>query len=337
MRLRSSAIETPLCIVESDLVPIGNLSRRLSHVRHRRVSRALPCHRADNGSQTIARAVARVYDPAQELVSSGGMRSMDSGQVVRPAPAPLLPAASAPLWSVRLVDGFALSCDGRPIRMPISAQRLVAFLSLVDRPVPRPRVAGTLWPDTTDGRAMGNLRSVLWRLRRTGDGVISDADGLLALAARVAVDAHDLVALARSVVDGRGPGPDSLEALAQSGGLLPDWSDDWVLAERERFRQLRLHALETACGRLVRAGEFGQAVEVCLAAVAEEPLRESAQRQLINLYLAEGNRIDALRQYESFRLLIGEELGIEPSQETKELVGSLGTGKIPARAALGVS
>jgi DNA-binding SARP family transcriptional activator len=225
--------------------------------------------------------------------------------------------------SVRLIDGFGLSCDGRPIRLPISAQRLVAFLALVDRPLPRSRVAGTLWPDTTDGRAMGNLRSVLWRLRRTGDGVISDTDGLLSLAARVAVDVNDLVGLARRVFEGRGPDPDSLAALAHSGSLLPDWSDDWVLVERERFRQLRLHALETACGRLVQAGEFGQAVEVCLAAVAEEPLRESAQRQLINLYLAEGNRIDAVRQYEAFRLLIGEELGIEPSRETKELVAAL--------------
>src|SRR5262245_6356484 len=64
----------------------------------------------------------------QELVSSGGMRSMDSRQVVRPAPAQLRPATAAPSWSVRLVDGFALSCDGRLVRLPISAQRLVAFL-----------------------------------------------------------------------------------------------------------------------------------------------------------------------------------------------------------------
>lgn len=247
---------------------------------------------------------------------------MVSGQIVRPASVVVRPA-STPSWSVRLVDGFALSSDGRSIRLPISAQRLVAFLALVDRPIPRSRVAGTLWPDTSDGRAMGNLRSVLWRLRRSGDGVVSDSDGLLTLAASVAVDVHDLVALARRVFDGRGASPDSLAALAHTGSLLPDWSDDWVLAERERFRQLRLHALETACGRLVRAGDFGQAVEVCLAAVADEPLRESAQRELINLYLAEGNRIDALRQYEAFRLLIGEELGIEPSRETSELVGAL--------------
>jgi DNA-binding SARP family transcriptional activator len=252
------------------------------------------------------------------------MLSMVSGQIVRPAPVPVRPA-SAPLlsWSVRLVDGFALSCDGRPIQLPISAQRLVAFLALVDRPIPRSRVAGTLWPDTTDGRAMGNLRSVLWRLRRSGDGVVSSTDGVLALAPRVAVDVGDLMGLARLVFDARGPVPDSLAALTHTGSLLPDWSDDWVLAERERFRQLRLHALETACGRLVRAGEFGQAVEVCLAAVADEPLRESAQRELISLYLAEGNRIDALRQYEAFRLLIGEELGIEPSRETRERVETL--------------
>jgi DNA-binding SARP family transcriptional activator len=250
---------------------------------------------------------------------------MESGPDIRPAPAPLRPLPSTISWSIRLVDGFTLSSDGRPVRLPISAQRLVAFLALVDHPLPRSRVAGTLWPDTTDGRAMGNLRSVLWRLRRVADGVVADGDGQLSLAGGVDVDGRALAEVARAVVAGGSlilaVDAPALAELARAGELLPDWSDDWVLVERERFRQLRLHALETACGQLVRAGEFGQAVEVCLAAVAEEPLRESAQRQLIKFYLAEGNRVDAVRQYESFRRLIGEELGVEPSRETRDLVG----------------
>ena len=179
---------------------------------------------------------------------------------------------------------------------------------------------------------MGNLRSVLWRLRRSGDGVVAD-DGRSARARRARRRRRPRpggarparVRLARS-----GAGLARLR-WRTPGSLLPDWSDDWVLAERERFRQLRLHALETACGRLVRAGDFGQAVEVCLAAVADEPLRESAQRELINLYLAEGNRIDALRQYEAFRLLIGEELGIEPSRETTRSVAALRSQTLDAR------
>src|SRR5437867_4028183 len=63
--------------------------------------------------------------------------------------------------------------------------------------------------------------------------------------------------------------------------LLPDWYDDWVALERERLRQLRVHALEQLCDRLLVAERFGEATEAALAASRTEPLRESPQRLLI--------------------------------------------------------
>jgi hypothetical protein len=42
--------------------------------------------------------------------------------------------------------------------------------------------------------------------------------------------------------------------------LLPDWTEDWVLMERERYHQLRLRALEALCRRLTLKGRCGQAV-----------------------------------------------------------------------------
>lgn len=251
-----------------------------------------------------------------------GVWQVQSGVRVHTAAVPGRQPPATRAWSVRLIGGFALERDQQLIRVPVSAQRLVAFVALQDRPSLRSRVAGTLWPETTDGRAIGNLRSVLWRLRRGGDRVIADPGGHLTLAADAIVDVHILSSLARRVIDDQlPPKPTEVDPLSQAGDLLPDWSDDWVLVERERFRQLRLHALESACAQLVRAGQFGQAVEVCLAAVADDPLRESAQRQLIKLHLAEGNYIEALRQYQAFRQILNDELGVEPSRQIRELVG----------------
>lgn len=251
---------------------------------------------------------------------------MEWGASAHAAADPLRPSSSTMPFSLRLVGGFSLERDRQPIPLPISAQRLVAYVALQDRPSLRSHVAGTLWPDSNDARAMGNLRSVLWRLRRGGHGVIADRGGQLALAADVLVDVRALADLARRILDEQTTVElGTMAPLSHPGDLLPDWSDDWVPVERERFHQLRLHALESACGQLVHARLFGQAVDVCLAAVAEEPLRESAQRQLIGLYLAEGNRVDAIRQYEVFRRMLTEELGIEPSREIRELVGSFGS------------
>jgi DNA-binding SARP family transcriptional activator len=109
-----------------------------------------------------------------------------------------------------------------------------------------------------------------------------------------------------------------------SGDLLPDWYDDWLLVERERFRQLRLHALERLSELLVRDGRVAEAVDAGLQAVAGEPLRESAQRALIVAYLAEGNRAAAVRQYDDYRLKLRRDLDIEPGPELAELLAKSG-------------
>jgi DNA-binding SARP family transcriptional activator len=101
--------------------------------------------------------------------------------------------------------------------------------------------------------------------------------------------------------------------------LLVGWYDDWVLLERERLRQLRLHALEVLSGQLLAAGNGPAAVEAALAAVAVEPLRESAHRAVIRAHLAEGNRAEALRQRDQLRHLLRLELGVKPSRLVTDL------------------
>lgn len=109
-----------------------------------------------------------------------------------------------------------------------------------------------------------------------------------------------------------------------NGDLLPDWYDDWLLVERERFRQLRLHALERLSELLVRSGSLAEAVDAGLQAVAGEPLRESAQRALIVAYLAEGNRAAAFRQYDDYKLRLRRELDLEPGPALAELLARSG-------------
>ncbi len=82
---------------------------------------------------------------------------------------------------------------------------------------------------------------------------------------------------------------DGLEDSDLHGDLLPDWYDDWVLVERERLRQLRLHALERLAERAIGEARYGQAIDIALTAIQADPLRESAHRMLIRAHAAEGN------------------------------------------------
>jgi DNA-binding SARP family transcriptional activator len=224
-----------------------------------------------------------------------------------------------------LLDTFELTCDGEPVQLQQSAQRLLSFLALHPRPVQRAYIAGALWPDTPEDRAQASLRSALWRLRRPGRPVLQCAEGRLALDADVEVDAHELVALAHAVLDGSHDPLASAAAdlVALSGDLLPDYYDDWVIVEREHVRQLRLHALEVLCHALIEAGRYAAASEAALAVIATDPLRESAHRALIRVHLAEGNLAEALRQYAFFRRRYEQELGLAPSREMEQLIDAV--------------
>lgn len=226
-----------------------------------------------------------------------------------------------------LLDAFELTCDGVDVRLPLSAQRLLAFLALHPRPLLRGYIAGGLWPDTSEERAHASLRSALWRLRRPGRPLTQARDGRLGLDTAVAIDVRELGELAHRVLarDGAGDTPSDAasDLIGLSGDLLPDWYDDWVLVEREHLRQLRLHALEALCNRLLAAGRYAEAAEAALAVIATDPLRESAHRGLIRVHLAEGNIGEALRQYAFFRRLSAQLLGLDPSPEMEQLIGAV--------------
>ena len=229
-----------------------------------------------------------------------------------------------------LLGAFELTWDGELVSLPVPAQRLLGFVALQERPVLRTYVAETLWLESSQERACGSLRSALWRLRRPEHELVDVTSGRLRLAAGVVVDVRVLVAWARSVLDAPEGVGNVLPGVSAVGDLvlddlLPDWYEDWLMVERERLRELRVRALERVCERLTAIGSFGEAIEAGLAAVNAEPLRESAHRCLIGVYLAEGNQAEALRAYGVYRDLLRNQLGLEPSARMEELVrGVLG-------------
>jgi DNA-binding SARP family transcriptional activator len=180
-----------------------------------------------------------------------------------------------------------------------------------------------LWPEVSEERGAANLRSALWRVREPLEALIVAEGGTLRLSKDVDVDLREASALARSIAAGAGaPRWGAEERRALSGDVLPDWYEDWVVLEQEHFRQLRLHALEALSGRLAAGGAFGAAVEAAQIAVAGESLRESAHRALICAHLAEGNRGLALRQLQTYRRVLWNELAVRPSPMLEGLIRS---------------
>ena len=118
-------------------------------------------------------------------------------------------------------------------------------------------------------------------------------------------------------------GEDGPDWRILSGDLLPDWHDDWLLIERARYRDLGLQGLEALSEHWLAVGKPGRALEVALAAVSREPLRESAHRLVVRAHVSCGNWFQAIRQYRLYRHLVGTQLGLFPSGHMEDLVRGL--------------
>ncbi|MFC9392628.1 BTAD domain-containing putative transcriptional regulator [Streptomyces sp. NPDC057027] len=215
---------------------------------------------------------------------------------------------------MRLLGRFRLEYDAAPVELCGNAQRLLAFVGVHGR-VGRSVLAGALWPDVPEERARGSLRTTLWKLPRGDRPLLRCTRETMDLADAVDVDAHALADTALKVLHSRDPLPDprGLLDLLVGADLLPDWDDEWIVLEREWLRQLRLLALDALSERLARQGRPALALEVALASVGMEPLRESAHRAVVSAHLAGGNVTEAVRRYDTFRGLLRRELGAEPS------------------------
>ena len=240
---------------------------------------------------------------------TGALRADNDRFIARPA--------------VRLMGGFSVSGGEGLVDLPADARRLVAFLALRRERVPRAFIAGTLWIEGSQDRAFGNLRSALWRLGRVAGRLVDGDTQTLCLSSDATIDIDAVVQAGTQICsdDPEVSSPDCDPEIF-TRELLPGWYDEWAIVERERMRQLCLHALEAMAGRLSMRARYAPALQVALAAIRLDPLRESAHRCLIRIHLAEGNSSEAIRSYHEYRERIASDLGIEPSPQLCDLLRS---------------
>jgi DNA-binding SARP family transcriptional activator len=223
-----------------------------------------------------------------------------------------------------LLGGFSVQDPhgtGR-LNLPHQAQRLIAVLAVAGI-TSRAWVAGTLWPDTTEDRAHSSLRTAIWQVSRASGNILRKPGTELGLADDTDIDIRALQRAARAALDDDALSGGQIEMLRGAPDLLPGWYEDWVLFERESLAQQRLHALERLSTQRLTQGRYADALALAMAAVATEPLRDSAHRLVVQCHLREGNAVHALRHFNGYRDLLHRELGIPPSPQMQQLIKPL--------------
>ncbi|AUI52878.1 DNA-binding transcriptional activator of the SARP family [Arthrobacter crystallopoietes] len=207
--------------------------------------------------------------------------------------------------------------------MALRQQRLLAVLALLGGQ-PRSSLAALLWPDSTDAQAAGSLRESIFLVNPQVPALLSQTARLVGLKEDVGVDVRQIKVRAARLEEE--PDLSHVRTMLQNmqdSHLLPGWYEDWVVLEQERWQRLRLSVLERLAGILLVKGHIDAAMEAACAAIAIEPLRESAHTLLMQCHLAEGNNAEALHTYQSLSLRLRQEYGVSPSPVVMDVVGPL--------------
>ncbi|MEZ5373782.1 MAG: BTAD domain-containing putative transcriptional regulator [Microthrixaceae bacterium] len=214
--------------------------------------------------------------------------------------------------TVRLLGHFQLEVGGEPRTLAYSESRLLALLCLQPGDVSREWVAGTVWPEVSTSTSLRRLRSTLSRLRHAVPDAIRSGTDSVGLATGVEIDLRTATSHARAVLSPdfeSTPPVEEPELFARD--LLSDWYEEWIEADREIFRNLRVHALERMAHHALSAGRYGTAIDACLRVLRVEPYRETTHRLLVEVYLAEGNRTKAIDHARHYLELVRSELGVD--------------------------
>jgi len=227
--------------------------------------------------------------------------------------------------SLSLLGGFQARRGSQPLTVPSrKARALLSYLALPPgRRHPREQLAALLWGGLGDAQARDSLRHALAVLRQAlGQSVLTDGQTVALDPAAVDIDAVGFEhAAARGAADAaaeiyRG---DLLEGLAL--GEPP--FEDWLRIERARLRELGQRALAQQLTRQQASGALEQAIQTALRLLAIDQLQEHVHRTLIGLYLRQGRRGDALKQYNACVAILKQELGADPEAATRRLYESL--------------
>jgi DNA-binding SARP family transcriptional activator len=204
---------------------------------------------------------------------------------------------------ITVLGAFTLTVEGAPVALSVDARRLVAYLAVHHRPQARAALAADLWPGVAGERLLADAVAAV-----DVPGLLDETEGgALALGADLQVDLADAMHLIRTLP--AMPAATAVDTTLLTADILPGWSAAWIEIERERFRQLRLHAIEERSQRLITAGRFDDAVAMAKVAVRTAPSRESARRALIEAYVAQGDLAAAVNEYDEYQELLRSSLG----------------------------
>jgi predicted ATPase/DNA-binding SARP family transcriptional activator len=234
----------------------------------------------------------------------------------------VLGSPATPL-AISLLGPFSARVNGVPLPR-LHSHKEEAILALLilrhGRPVERTWLAGLLWSDTAESQGLATLRRYLAYLRRALGSEVSRLQSPTSSSLMLDLTGAtvDLITFDTALARGERQSLEAAVALYR-GPLLEGWTEEWVFEERSRREQAYLQALEALATDALERGELTTAEQQLRRVVAVDPLRETAQRALMQTLADGGSYAAAIQSYRELRLLLHRELNAAPDPETEAL------------------
>jgi YVTN family beta-propeller protein len=240
----------------------------------------------------------------------------------------------APKLLYRILGPLEVWRDGAAVDVGARKQRALLALLLLhaNRVVPTQRLIDELWGDAPPETARSALQVYVAGLRKALGGDASalrtTAPGYVLSVEPGALDLDRFTALRAEAQaaddDGRRAGllREALELWRDTP--LADLSDEPFAAPAvARLEEQRLEALEQRIEADLTLGRHASLVPELEALVGEHPYRERLRALLMLALYRSSRQADALRAYRTARRTLGDDLGLEPSPELRELEAAI--------------
>ncbi|MEN8237840.1 MAG: BTAD domain-containing putative transcriptional regulator [Actinomycetota bacterium] len=227
---------------------------------------------------------------------------------------------------ILVLGPIAVLADGHPLALGGQKQRTVLAMLAANSGVgiSTDGLIQAVWGDDAPSGARRSLSTYLSNLRsEIGDVIQKKGTGYVLEVDRDTVDAHvfeDMVAAADDLSP-QDTARTLREALALWRGYPYADVDGYMTLSREaaRLNELRMVAIEKKMNAELEAGHHRDVIGELDALTSEYPLRERFRAQQMIALFRSGRQAEALRAYQMTRHYLGSELGIDPSEELRDL------------------
>lgn len=237
-----------------------------------------------------------------------------------------------------LMGAIAIRRNGLREKLHLTGQtrQLFSYLAAhANQEKQREGILEAIWSDAYNSRAISALNTAVWRIKKllsNYEGLsLTNVDSMIRLTveppAKVDVSLLETVISEAATLDAKSPllnqqlKQEMTEAVRECHGeFLYGCSEHWVYPLRERFGSMYIRALNFLMHDEAARNNYECALDYGREILSIDPFREATQREVMLLYAMNGQRARAVKQFDELKALLNEELGLEPTADTCELL-----------------